>query len=365
MNILYLTYSRPYNDKFSKIGHQHYVSELKSKGYTVDVIYFDDFGSKQLFNKYIDIIDKTKYLYFFTDLNDNNFHISTLKKFTFGIKSILLCPDNMMVPFNHLAISKYFSIVWLFDDCNYRLFKLFRANYKHLPWASKSFVFEKNFDEKQYINRVAFVGSLNPSRIIAINKLLASGIPVDVYGDNNTSSSIHKSYKHFLKGFFKSPLRTVLNLFFNYYGLLVLFSRLYSYKKNNSLNSSSPFLNILPFTDDFPGIYYKYKLSLVVENLKSTAIYKNPIKITNLRPFEIISSGGIILVENPNVISKYLGKTFNYISYSENLNEVRDFLSNISSENLYRQKKKNIEMSNKFHNWESRFREIEKDLFKK
>jgi spore maturation protein CgeB len=358
MKILYITFTRPNGDNlFSTISFDNMISELKQLSYSFEFLFYDDYKRPDL-NKFLIDYDYADYDLVMTDLNDNHLDINVVLSITAITNTLLLCPDNLKVPYRHKKISKHFDLVWLFDYANQDKFISHGAKIIHMPWAFNQFT-KPQFNLK-FEKRIVFVGSMNQSRIKEINFILSAGYPVDVYGSMENSS--RTKFKHIFR--FLDSKTLIGDVFLNKYGFKMYLSAFLSlFLKEETLDSKNKLIRINGFTENLTQIYYNYRLALVVETLSKTSILRYPEKIVNLRPFEIIGSGGIILVKKPSLIKNYINNSILLEYDKSNITQIIDkYLYSYNDREIHEIKMSNYRYSQISHSWQARFDRIKKYL---
>jgi len=157
----------------------HIFDELSLCGIEIEVFNPLHFSSAsesnlQLINK----LEKDNFDLFMTPLNEDYLYIDTLKRIQqLSFPTLLICHDNLVVPFYHKNICKYFDLVWLTSQETEKLFNTWGAKTIFLPYAANPTLFTPSYtDESEDINRVCFVGTPYGSRVNMINHLKPNGL---------------------------------------------------------------------------------------------------------------------------------------------------------------------------------------------
>ena len=353
MNVLYLFHN--YDSMMYKWQIYHIVNELKEHNVFIDIISPNNYNSVDDLNDEILIrMSDNTYDLFMTCLNEKFIKISTLK--SINKKKLLFCPDNLVAPYNHKKICKYFDLVWLTSRETEYLFNKWKAKTIFLPYAANpNLLYPCEFESLE--RRVCFVGTPHGSRIRTINKLIDNGIKVTIYSTVTDKST--KLINAPLRKYFKE-----LKRYLSYsIGWKILFGVLKDKFKKESLHVENKNLIIeKPINvNDLSKIYNKYYLVLAFSEANSTGYLKKPVDIVNLRNFEIPMSGCIELVRYTSEMNSYFedGKEIVYYDDIEkDLNKIKDFLDNNSVEEVRKMKQAARLKSINNHTWYHRFKKI-------
>ena len=127
-------------------------------------------------------LKNNRYDLFMTPHNHEDLYVETLWRVKeVGIPTLLICFDNLIVPFSHKKISKHFDLVWLTSIETKYLFDAWGANSIFMPYAANPYLMKPVFTDE--IATVAFVGTPYGSRVNMLNTLLKSNIKVDLFSN--------------------------------------------------------------------------------------------------------------------------------------------------------------------------------------
>lgn len=207
-----------------------------------------------------------------------------------GIPTLLICFDNLVLPFAHDAIAPLFDLVWLTSRETQPHFEKLGCKTIFLPYAANPYL-ERCAEES--VAGVGFVGTPYGSRGNMIAALTESGVDV---------------YCHYLKDETPEPLpgpppasradtlRAARNLARFPEGRRILLGA----AKNKLLRGALPegerlhAEHIVP-PEQLYQVYGRYALALSSTATRNTGVLRRPLDIVNLRSFEIPMSGGVLL----------------------------------------------------------------------
>lgn len=351
----------------------HFIDELKK--YQIEFELFNSFDFNNDFEEMM--IRKIRSMkdhisMFFTGFADFQISencINEIKKI--GIPTVLICYDNLSVPYNHYKVSRCFDLVWLTSLETQYLFKKWGAKTIFLPYAANPNKFYPDFSGE--IPLIGFIGSLYGSRSYKIRTISGNGIPVKVFSNEAVSSNIftHKNFgpvglSHKLKDTFKHIY--MLSKFEEGRRLLkgefikALKKRV---EKNVVFNEHVQFAGSIPFTQ-MNKLYSDFALSLGIIELWNTYLLKHPVFKIHLRTFEIPMCGGLQITNRCNEIENYFVDGKEIVLYGSNeemINKMRFYLKD-ENESLRKKMKQAARLrAEKDHSWYNRFSKIHEKLF--
>ena len=300
MTILY--YFRKLNTPMYMWQIYHIVDELAHYNCRVDVFNPDEYDSVDEANeKVIKKLQTTRYDLFMTCHNESLLYPMTLQQIKkAGIPTVLFCPDNLVVPFNHQRVAPLFDLVWLTSHETEYLFKRWGCKTVVLPYAANPFFLKPNFQQNERLC-VGFIGTPHGSRIDRINKMLDSGIPLcvhtkaDAFAPKLVSAPI-SSYLNVLRDSIRYPI-----------GVKLAYASVIDKLKHRNLHTDSPYLhreNVIPL-EELANKNCEYALVLAFTEANSTGVLRNPVPIVNLRNFEIPMSGGLQITRYTDELASY------------------------------------------------------------
>lgn len=281
----------------------HIFSELLTHGIEIEVFNPLLFQTKETANScLLSKIKKTGYDLFMTPHNEEDLYIDTLKQIKcFGIPTLLICFDNLIIPFFHKKICSYFDLVWLTSRETEKYFHRWKATTITLPYAASPIGSVPPRGKE--IERITFVGSPYGSRVNTINKLLEAEIDIDIYGNLQSGVDSNAASKKYL-----DMLSSGVNLALFPIGRKIILGALkQKIVEHPCLRVEHPYFHVCGSAelDDLGKIYSTYALSLSSTSARNTGVLKKSVGIINLRSFEIPMSYGIQICPFFEELSEY------------------------------------------------------------
>lgn len=312
--------------------------------------------------KLINHLNKEHYDLFMTCHTEKDLYIETLLDIKRKlIPTLLICFDNLTVPFNHKKICKYFDIVWLTSKETQYLFDIWGANSIFLPYAANPMLCNPVFDVE--IPKVLFIGTVYGSRAKMINDLLKNNIQVSLYtGKKGSTPNNHEEFdiKVLIKaGICMLSYKIGRRLF--YASLKNKLLKQSVLDINNSLLEINSPLSLLEMMDT----YSRYALSLSSISNRHTGVLKNPVNIVNLRSFEIPAAGGLQFCRYSNELAEYFEEGKEAIYYrteDEMIDKSLFYLSEKQSRLRLEMKEKARYRVEHEHTWFCRFKKVFDEL---
>ncbi|MDD6150482.1 MAG: glycosyltransferase [Bacteroides sp.] len=276
-----------------------------------------------------------------------------------GIPSLCLRCDNLVIPYNDKNLAPYFDLVWLTSRETKHIYDNWGVNTIFAPYAANPFTFK--YTPQNIERKVSFIGTPYGSRPIMINALTCNGIDVDAFwgsklGGHNLIADIRPRYNIIQPSTFKVLLNrlrfkegrlllcgTIVNKFLGEVNVI----------ENNHLTKFSA---IPP--RKISSYYSKYALSLASTSTNSTDVLRKPLKIVNLRNFEIPMSGGIEICKyNPELAEYFVdGKEILFYNNNEELIEkARYYTQRASDKEILDIKIAARRRAEREHTWWNRF----------
>lgn len=361
MSILYYFPEYPTNMFYWQ--HIHFINELESHGVNITAFnplkYESIDEANTLFkreiscNKYDLIMSSTCY--------DKMLYPETMKEAKrLGIPTLCIRWDNLIVPFQDKALARYFDLVWLTSFETEHLYKKWKANTVFLPYAANPDAFI--YTESQIVNKACFIGTPYGSRSIMINTLTESGVKVDLYSGKNpnlrkdmpphieikTEYATYPYWKYFVSNFlFREGRKVVLG-------------KIANKMKGSTVVLRNDNLNWMPSCafNEISLNYSKYALCLSSTSTNNTDALKNPLKVINLRAFEIPMSGGITLCKYNQELANYFEEDKEIIFYHTNdelVDKAKYYTQKASDSEIYAIKRAARKRAENEHTWWKRF----------
>lgn len=357
MKILY--YFEQLNTPMFLWQNDHIVNELKQ--HSIDVEIFNPLHYETIEEankKLITCVTKGHYDLFMTCHAENLLFIETIKNIKrLGIPTLLICFDNLLIPYEHKNVCKYYDLVWLTSHENQELFIKWGARTIFLPYAANPFFYQ--YRQHKEVESVCFIGTPYGSRANIINTLIHAGISVSLYGKQVTSEKI----KH---GATKGYLYTIAtDLKFPIGRKLLFAAAKQRISKQAVLDVKAPFVHYKGFAECMSDVYSTYAIALATTTARNTGILKAPVPVVNLRSFEIPMSGGIQFCQYNEELSHYFKNEKEIVFYQndEEMIEKARFYLTPKAEKLRCEIRKNARLrAENEHTWMCRFSEIFKEL---
>lgn len=297
---------------------------------------------------------------FMTPHGSEDLYIDTLLKVKQkSIPTLLICFDNLIVPFAHQNIARYFDLVWLTSRETMDMFKKWDATILFNPYAANPFYFKPHY--KKEIGKLAFIGTPYGSRVNMLNFLTENKINVSLFSNVNSSNNlaVSKNNKNMLD--YLVPAYNLIR--FNIGRSVIKGAVKQKVMGTNKLNIESKYLEIKPPVElnNLSLLYSNYALSLASTAARNTGILKNPVNIVNLRSFEIPMSGGLQICSYFNELGEYFEEDKEIIFYRTNEEFLEKAKFYLNPKNEYIRiniKKAARERAENEHTWFNRFKKV-------
>lgn len=352
MEIVY--FFKDYQVPMYQWQHVHILDELQTKGCNVTIVNPLDYASIDEANDaLIKHIEKKHVDLFMTPHNEEDLWIETLKSIKMhGIPTLLICFDNLIVPFAHFKIAPYFDLVWLTSKETKPLFDKLGVNSVFLPYAANPNLARC----EEAIKGVGFVGTPYGSRANMINALTSNEISVychfiknsKIQDDIEEPHSTMRRYQvalEFLK--FPQGRRVIEGVIINQFKKDALLD------ENENLHKCA----VVPPSELYK-VYPKYSLALSSTAARNTGILKHPLYIVNLRSFEIPMSGGLQICQYTDEMAEYFedGKEIVfYKTYDELIDKAKYYCSPYQDSIRKKMREAAREKAVAHHTWYNRF----------
>jgi len=285
----------------------HIVNEMQNHGHNIELFNPLNFNSLEAANcgllKYL----KSNQPYFDLFINstgsDELFKETVLEIKKIGIRSLLICFDNLHAPFMHKEIAPLFDLVWLTSQETKYMFRKWGCNIVFMPYAANPLVFRPEYDNELPV--VGFIGMPYGSRINKLHRLTDSGIKCQVY---YSSPQTYADFSHGGSDYL-SVLKTGLNLLKFDIGRKVILGAI----KNKYISKVSATIVESPNLERKPSVtfermnylYSNFAISLGITELRNTYTLKKPVHKLHLRTFEIPMCGGLQLSSYTDELAGY------------------------------------------------------------
>ncbi len=340
----------------------HFIDELKRNNIHVEIFNPINYENITIANEeLIKKMKKKKYDLFMTCHNEQLLFIRTLISIKdMKIPTLLICYDNLLIPYEHKKVCTYFDLVWLTAMETKRMFDKWGAKTIFAPYAANPYTY-KYYDEGEENNRIVFNGTPYGSRANIINTLSKSGIQIDVYSNLNGGRVVSKKHSFFeyIQKFLRFASFSI--------GRKVLQSALIQKLSHKAVIEENDYLRIKSSVEfsEISKLYSRYAVSLSSTSARDTGILKKPVNVLVLRTFEIPMSGGILFCEYTDELAKYFEDGKEVILYRNTKEMLEKAKILLSPE--YKGKRDEIRKNARIraerdHTWMKRFELIFKEL---
>lgn len=281
----------------------HIVDEMKHHHCEIEIFNPLIYESLDKANEAVvkEIRDK-KYDCFMSCHNGTVLYVETIKRIKeAGIPTLNFRPDNLVIPFFDKESAKHYDLVWITSKETEYLYKKWGCNTIFLPYAANPYAFKPVKADHQ-INKIVFIGNPHGSRIGTLNYLTNHDVPLTVHTrkTDTTHKLINASASDYAKIVFKNNLRYPI-------GIRLTAGSIKEKFGDQELVSDGKMIEIKePIAlSDLAEVYGTYALSLAFTDANSTGCLKKPVKIVNLRNFEIPMVGGLEITSYCPEIAEY------------------------------------------------------------
>ncbi|MCG7547201.1 glycosyltransferase [Pseudoalteromonas sp. Of7M-16] len=357
MKILYNRYKGSGN--MTQWQAVNYIDEWQRAGYEIEYLevnYSDKEGSAELISSTLLGSDFDIFISACDDQVMTSDVRDAMKKK--GVPSLLICFDNLSVPFKHKKCSTYFDLVWLTSHETKYLFDKWGANTMFMPYAANPFTYQPTSGEE--LSGMAFVGTVYGGRINKVEEILKRDIDVRLYGGNSPSAEGENPAKNLLANL-SSSLDNVYRLSSFPIGRQALKAAAIKSTKKFEISDSLQVLiknrSSLSF-EEVAKTYSRSKMSLNITELWNTYLLAKPIHKLHLRTFEIPMSGGLQIASRTDEIQDYFEEDKEIVLYDsmdEFVEKSRFYLRDDNAALREQIKHAARERAASEHSWQKRF----------
>lgn len=276
-----------------------------------------------------------------------------------GIPTLSLRCDNLVIPFEDRVLAPLFDLIWLTAKETQHLYNKWGAKTVFAPYAANPYTF--SYIKSEVLKRVSFIGRPYGSRSLMINTLTGAGVPLDLYcGGLSTHISNNDSFKVKYDAIHPGRVEVLISRMRFREGRKVMLGALVNKLKKGTTVNENQFLTKLPGVDpaEISSYYSKYALSLASTSTSHTDSLPSPLKIVNLRNFEIPMSGGIEICKYNPELAEYFeeGKEILFYRSDEELVEKAKHYTHTASESeIFAIKNAARKRAESEHSWKNRF----------
>lgn len=277
-----------------------------------------------------------------------------------GIPTMLICWDNLELPYKHKSIAPLFDVIWLTSHETQYLFKKWGCeNIIFQSFGANPFAFKPDWGHR--INTVGFIGSPYGSRVNKINDLLDACVSCSIYSNSlfdegyNTSLGKKQTFN------FEDVIIKVSRYLRFPIGRKVLYTTIKNKMiKKPKLKISSDYLfkNRSVSNEEMVWLYSNFSLSLNITELRDTYIASRPIQKVHLRAFEIPMSGGLQFASYNEELSSYFKEGKEIVFYEsgeEMIDKARFYLDEKHAAAILKMKHAARIRAENEHTWTIRF----------
>lgn len=277
-----------------------------------------------------------------------------------GIPTLNFRSDNLQIPFFDKEVGPFFDLLWLTSKETQYLYDRWGANTMFAPYAANPFFF--TYYNPAVINqRVCFIGTPYGSRPIMINALTEKGVPVDVYYKRNKALQnleVQSSLKS--RPILPGKFSMIYNRLFFPEGRKLLLGSLVNKFKGSEKLIENDHLHSYPsvVSEEQSVIYGNHVLALSSTSTRSTDVLKTPLKVINLRAFEIPMSGGIEVSKYNEELASYFEDGKEIVFYNDNeelVDKAQYYTQKASDTEIRKMKEAARRRSENEHTWWNRF----------
>ncbi len=275
----------------------------------------------------------------------------------FGIPTLCIRWDNLTIPFFDKEQAGRFDLLWLTANETANLYKRWGANYIVQPYAANPFSFKPS--SISFISKVCFIGTPYGSRSLMINQLTSHKVPVCVYygGSGKAQKGNATKFKMITPSVNKQMFDRMK---FSAGRKLILGMIVNKIANKPQINKDNSFIDFSPSVTfaQLSKLYSDYVLSLASTSTSHTDALRNPLKVINLRNFEIPMSGGIELCKYNKELADYFEDGKEIVFYSDNddlVDKARYFLEKAKESEIREMKNAARKRAENEHTWWCRF----------
>ena len=341
----------------------HLIDELQRHGVEIDTFNPLIYDNPEIANKeYINILRRSHYDLMMSSVCYPKmiFPEVLCESKRLGIPSLCIRWDNLTIPYFDKAQANKFDLLWLTADETANLYKRWGANYIVQPYAANPFTFFPS--SNTFTPRVCFIGTPHGSRSLMINHLTAQEIPVSVYhgGSSIVQNGVSTKYSIVTPSIYRQLFDRMKFAAGRKITWGMIVNRISNKPQIDRNNNYISFFPSVTFSE-LSKYYSEYILSLASTSTNHTDALSNPLKIINLRNFEIPMSGGIELCKYNKELEGYFedGKEIVFYHNNEDLvDKARYYLVKAKDSVIREMKSAARQRAENDHTWWRRFMRV-------
>jgi spore maturation protein CgeB len=338
----------------------HIIDELQRNKHVIHLFDPTKYSSPEQAN--IELIrfirsNPIKFDLFINSLGSNEIFPETISQIkNYGIKTLLICFDNLHAPYMHKTIAQHFNLVWLTSRETKGMFEHWGCKTLVMPYAANPYVFKPKYESE--IPAIGFIGIPYGTRIDKINLLLKYQIKCQVH----SQSLIDKEEAVRNSAYYFELIKSGMNLLRFPIGRKIISAALIKklLTKNETSLIDSNYLERKPSVtfDEMNCLYSNFAISLGITELRNTFVLKQPIHKLHLRTFEIPMCGGLQLSSYTEELAEYFEDEKEIILYKTNeemISKVKFYLNPENKKVREKMKRNARERAENDHTWINRF----------
>ncbi len=353
----------------------HIRDELEKKGANIDFFNCLRYRHPEEANEvFLKCLNKGNYDLFISNFSEKELFVDTLKEVKKkGIPTVLLCFDNLVVPYQHLEIAPNFDITWLTSIETEWMFKKRGAKTIFLPYAANPDLI--TYKEEQ-VHGIGFAGSPYGSRANIINDLINNNI--DIYchympchkreQENIDELLIDLEKVRYLNPCNDSKFNTFEKMIRFKEGRKIIEGYIANkIKPRHILEENNIFFHkeYMVKPKDIYKAYSKYSLALSSTTARNTGVLKKPLYICNLRSFEIPMAGGIQFCRYNPELAEYFEADKEIVFFEtkeEMIEKAKYYLDDKRKEQRQQIRINARKRAENEHTWYNRFQKVFEEL---
>ena len=283
--------------------------------------------------------------------------LSTAKQL--GLPSLSIRWDNLTIPFFDKHQAAKFDLLWLTAFETEYLYKKWGVNYIIQPYAANPYSFIYN--DRPLVRKACFIGTPYGSRSLMLNKLTNNRVHVDVYSGGVAKQKSSSGIKY--KMVTPSRFEIIKDRLRFSEGRRIMWGMVLNKCSRHSRIDRNEFVGFHPGVapDEMCSRYSEYSISLASTSCNHTDVLKKPLKIINLRNFEIPMSGGIELCKFNKELAGYYedGKEILFYNSDEELvDKAKYYCYDAPEKEVLKIKDAARKRSERDHTWWNRFSKV-------
>lgn len=341
----------------------HIIDELRRHGIEVDTfnpLYYHtpDEANERALN----LVSNERYDLFFTNVcYYKMLFVDTIEQIKrMGIPTLCLRCDNLIIPYNDKVLAPHFDLVWLTSIETQHLYDKWGVKSFFAPYAANPYTFVYN--KCDVVKRPCFVGTPYGSRSIMINTLTSHDVDVDAYCMRNPNIIIAENKNSKIVSHIITPSRieTYISDFKFKEGRKVLLGSVMNRLTGDTRLEENRHLHKHYFVQpsEISALYSKYALCMSSTSTNHTDALKNPLKIVNLRAFEVPMSGGINICKYNSELAGYFEEDKEILFYHTNdelVDKAKHYTQKAKDSEIYSLKMAARKRAENEHTWWNRF----------